>query len=200
MALVLLNGKMSKRVEWLSRETPKCITILENLIMIGDSLWYSTSHKSVFPDGNPSENGMVEYDTRTNKIINIAEYPQNIKPLRHCCCQYQQKIYLIDGENGNIILFDPVKKTFTKKLEIPKIGTYCSAVAVFDKIYIVSQEDNLVYDITNNSIKSIENNGKTLKRSLLCLLLYQDRMIAFGGLSQMFVVNSFYFHVPSDLI
>eukprot|EP01083_Nonionella_stella_P204541 745580_1 len=71
----------------------------EQIINIGDSLWYSTSYKY-------GEKGMVEYCIKTNKIKQIIKYPKNIQPTGHTVCEYRNIIYIIDGENGNIISFD----------------------------------------------------------------------------------------------
>ena len=128
---------------------------------------------------------MTEYNLQSEKIINNIEYPENsnIKPSRQICCKHNDKIYIIDGENGKIILFDPALKTFTKKISIPKIGRYPSAVVVFDRIYIFHGRDNveeyLVYDINNNRIKSYKY--ITDKIHFVSALFYQNRIILFGG-------------------
>ena len=155
--------------------------MLEQLIIIGGSLWLSATHKSI---DNQSDNGMIQYDMKTNKIVDIIQYPDKFQPCRHCCREYKQKIYLIDGEHGEIILFDPTTKEFTKLLDIVKIGKYPSAVLIADEIHIVQGQLNashLVYNITSNTIK-ILNNDKTEKEfNFVCALNYQDKIIQFGG-------------------
>ena len=114
-------------------------TIPGNIAQIGDhdSLWYSSSPKSHYAEG---EGGMCEYHIPTRKVINVIEYPEdeNIAPFRQFCCKYSQhEIYIIDGEMGNIILFDAVTKTFEEKVEIPNIGGYPCGAVLGDKINIV---------------------------------------------------------------
>ena len=128
---------------------------------------------------------MTEYNLRLGKVVNNIEYPENsdIKPCRQICCKHKDKIYIIDGENGKIILFDPSLKTFTKRTSIPKIGRYPSAVVVFDEIHIFHGRDNekehLVYDINNNKVKSYEY--KSPRMHFVSALLYQNKIVLFGG-------------------
>ena len=126
---------------------------------------------------------MTEYCTKTNKIIQTIPYPNDIKPIRHCCCKYKEKIYIIDGENDEIIEFDPFTQKYTKKLKIPKIGKYASAVTVFDNIHILHglrNNKHLVYNVTKNEIKAIADTDVLW---IVCALNYSNRIIKFAGLS-----------------
>ena len=129
---------------------------------------------------------MVEFSTSSNKIVQIIEYPEHLQPCRHCCCKYKDKIYLIDGEHNAIIIFNPSTKTFTNKLYIPyNIGMYPSAVAIYDKIHIFNGSANtkhLIYDITNNTIKSLEDKQTTEGMTGVAVLKYnKNKIIRFGG-------------------
>ena len=152
------------------------------MVTIGDSLWYSIAHKS-HSDG---ENGMVQFCTKTNKIIQIVEYPHNdtIKPCRQFCCKHKEKIYLIDGEHGEIILFDPSTKEFTKQTVIPIIGQYPSAVVIFDCIHIfggAENEKHLIYDIPNDKVTIKDDKGADNIMTGECLLRYKNKIIRCGG-------------------
>ena len=152
----------------------------EKLIEIDGSIWYSTSHKTHW---DQSPGGMSQYQLSTQKIIHTIEYPPNINPQRQVCCKYKDKIYIIDGEHGEIILFDPIKKTFTKKLLIPKIGCYPNAVVVFNKIHIINGRNNdqhhLVYDPITNQL--IDDKIAVDKITCGAALVYENKIIAFGG-------------------
>ena len=156
-------------------------TIRERLMVIGDTIWYSASHKTHY---EKSENGMVQYSIKDDKIISIIQYPQNINPHRQCCCKYKDKIYIIDGENGEIILFDPSTKKYIKKRElddIPPIGRYPSAVVVFDKIHILHgnrSNNHYIYNPENNEIQTLPLEPR---RTSACLLNYENKIITFGG-------------------
>ncbi len=65
-------------------DLPHCQTpcVRHQIANVGDSLWIST-------DYNEGEKGMVEYSTKTNKIIQIVKYPKSIKPLGHSLCQHE---------------------------------------------------------------------------------------------------------------
>ena len=167
--------------QWKKHEHEPGPTIRGRIINIGESLWYSSSHKTHYEQG---ENGITEYNLRLQKKIGTTQYPDHITPYRQFCCQHKDNIYIIDGENGEIVLFDPVLRIFTKKINIPKIGTYPSAVVIFDEIHILFGEHNsmhLVYDINKNEVHSYES---TLGRSkFVAALWYQNRIILFGGWS-----------------
>ena len=87
---------------WKQHDPPKTFTITDKVVLIEQtqSLWYSTN-------GGRGENGMVEYDYNKNKIKQVVEYPQQIKPKWHSCCKFDNRIYIIDGDNGAIYLFNP---------------------------------------------------------------------------------------------
>ena len=156
------------------------LTVLPNIVSIGDSIWFSSSHKSHF---DQSENGMSQYCSKTHKIINTFPYSEGIVPCRHVCCKYKNKIYLIDGEHGQIILFDPELKTYSSKLEIPKIGMYPSAVVVFDKIHFFHGERNVkyhfVYDPNKNTLNTYTDKAGGMY--VVSAFVYQNKIIKFGG-------------------
>ena len=160
------------------------------------SLWYSSAHKSVY---NESENGMTEYNINTNRIINNIQYPHlDITPCRQFCVEYKENIYIIDGEAGEIILFDPSTKQFTTKIDIPAVGKYPCAVVVFDRIHIFNgsanvEQKHLIYNIKTNTIKEFDDEGS--KHVMYCVAVdtYRDRIIRFGGgdLNEIKAVDTF---------
>ena len=70
---------------------------------------------------------------------------------------FNDKIYIVEGYNGLIVLFDPELKTYTKKQNIPKIGKNPNAVIISNKIRIFNGKTNskydIIYNITNDSVK-----------------------------------------------
>ena len=164
---------MSSLAKWNPHESHQNPSIRQNVISIGQFIWYSIAHKS----HSEGENGMVQFCTKKNKIIQIIEYPDNIKPCRHYCCKYNHQIYIIDGEHGEIILFDTITLKFTKKLDIPNIGQYPCAIIKHDKIRIFHGSNNdkqLIYDIKTNTIKII-NGSEEIQNPRMTM--YQDKII-----------------------
>ena len=124
-----LQKDKSNQTKWNQESHNPGVFAARRLVVIGDSIWYSSLPKSVY---DKAENGMTEYGTNSKQIIQTIPYPSNIKPINHCCCQYRNQIYLIDGIQGEIILFDTKKKSYSKKQNIPKIGRFANAVVVSD--------------------------------------------------------------------
>ena len=116
-----------------------------------------------------------------------------MKPARHYCCQYNDKIYIIDGENGEIILFDPKLGTFSKKCDMVCLGRYPACTVVFDKIHIFSGLENATnipqyyytYDIPTNTLDFFEDLDATIMmEQAVCrmsVVKYKNQIIAFGG-------------------
>eukprot|EP01083_Nonionella_stella_P148499 470150_1 len=84
-------------------------------IQMEDCIWWST-------DYNKGEQCMVQYDIHSDKIISVVKYPKNIKPKWHSCCKYKNEIYIVDGENGQIISFNTQNKQFKIKIQTGTIG------------------------------------------------------------------------------
>ena len=77
--------------QWNHHTTITSLTILERMIVTDRStIWYSSAHKIL---DEQSENGMTQYDVDKDKIIQTIQYPENMKPCRQICCDYNQKIY-----------------------------------------------------------------------------------------------------------
>ena len=180
--------------QWTDHSSKPSPVIREKLLKIGTSIWYSSSHKSHYDKG---ENGITEYSTTTDSIMNTIPYPDNITPFRQCCCEYNQIIYIIDGEHEEIISFNPSTKHYTKKITIPiKLGMYPSAVSIFDKIHIFDGADNdkkhLIYNITKNTIKVLEDKGATDTKMIgVCLMKYGNKILRFGGFGGWSNVDTF---------
>ena len=146
------------------------------------SIWCSTADKSSY---NQSESGILQYDTQLDKITTITEYPQDIILKAHVCCQYKNKIYLIDGIHGFIVEFDINEKVFTKKIDIPKVGGFPSVASIFDTIHIFNGRDNtneyLIYDINTNCINAIELKKARPKLESVSAFVYNNYIIQLGG-------------------
>ena len=116
--------------KWNSHTAALTHEIREQMIHIGQSLWYSTDYER-------GERGIVEYDTVSDQIKQIIKYPNNIKPRGHSLCESNGNIYIIDGcENEQIISFNPETKQFTQMRQIRKIGANPSCIAMNDNIHI----------------------------------------------------------------
>ena len=153
------------------------------LICIENIMWLSSTHISSI---STSENGMIQYDCTTNKVTEITKYPDDVIPKGHVCCKYDDKIYIIDGVNGEITSFDPSLKTYQKKINFSKISGFPGVLPIFDKIHIMGGKDNdslyFIYNPVENEIKEYES--KVFKNiSSVLILKYKNQMIRFGGLN-----------------
>ena len=163
-------------------------TVRNHALTINDCIYYSSSHKSHFPDG---ENGITEYNISMNKITNRTHYPEDkdsITPCRQVCCKYNDQIYIIDGEHGEISVFDPVEKTFTKKCDMAKIGMYPNAVMLHDQIHIFNGEEDAnhyyIYDINKNEINTFPERDGPVKVNNSSVIEYKNRIIKVGGFNK----------------
>ena len=165
----------------------KSPTIREKLCVINGSIWYSSAHKSLHKSG---ENGIAEYCIKTNQITNVISYPSHIQPNRQCVCQYKDKIYIIDGENDQIIEFDPFRKKFVVKHTINNIGAYPSAIVIHDKIHIMHGKTNykhhVIYDINwtsqnNPKYVVVGDLGTNTRMSCVAVLKYKNQIIKIAG-------------------
>ena len=148
---------------------------LRNKIVTVDkgSFWLCVIHKSAT---EASENGMINYDHKSDKIISITEYPSHIDPYNHCCVGYKKNIYIVEGELGQIF-------SFSRKSIIPKIGKHPNSIAVYNKIHIFNGRENdshhLIYDPETNELIDHKVNKHKIKAAQT--LLYQSRIIRMGG-------------------
>ncbi len=144
----------------------------------GDSLWISTHY-------NHGEKGMIEYSTKTNKIVQIVKHPKTIKPLNHALCQHENNIYIVDGENSQIILFNPFTKQFIiKNNKLPKIGYGTCCIETNNYIHRFNGQTNtkhIIYSIKNNTIKILNDSNTTQNIAFVNILNYNERIIRFRG-------------------
>ena len=156
--------------------------IREKIAVIGDSIWYATGHKTTFDE---AETGLIEYNTKSDEITNIIDYPEGIIPKGHRACTYKDNIYLIDTYTGEITEFNTTTTKFVKKLSIPKLGAFPIVINIFDKIHIFNGSKNdsqhLIYDIQSNSVKVIQLQNPTNKVGSAAVVLYQNQFIRLGG-------------------
>eukprot|EP01083_Nonionella_stella_P092431 258785_1 len=95
-------------MSWKELKAGKTGCIQPQPIQMDDCIWWSTEY-------DEGEQGMVQYDIQSDKIISVVKYPNNIKPPCHSCCQYKNEIYIVDGKNGQIITFNTQNKQFQIK-------------------------------------------------------------------------------------
>ena len=175
-------------IQWNERHPTKSLLAREKLSFVdggnGPTIWYSASDKSLY-DG--SEGGMVEYSIHKDKILNIIEYPDHIKPCRQCVCYHKNtnQFFIIDGENGTITIFDATSRKFIVSASIQHIGTYPSAVIVFDTIHIFHGDKNtnqhITYNIEAAKVATYLSLKADDKRDYVGALRYKNRIIKFGG-------------------
>eukprot|EP01083_Nonionella_stella_P081999 226218_1 len=115
-------------------------------IQMEECLWWSTDYFYEEEQGS----GMVQYDIQSDKIISVVKYPKNIEPEYHSCCKYKNEIYIVDGENGQIIAFNTQNNQFKIKIKTEKIGGCARCIAMYDDVHIFGGRSNskhLVYRI-----------------------------------------------------
>lgn len=165
--------------------------IQNNIVQIGDSIWYRAGV------------GMVEYSLHSEKILQIVKLPFNMEPkelrarrelAKHAVCKHYDKIYLISGENGQIVEFDPISKEFTIRFECEygevrdrfKIAAEASVAVIGDNIHIYNGCNNdqsiaFVYNILSNKIVEINDEFAKDRADDVCLVKYRNQLIRFGG-------------------
>eukprot|EP01083_Nonionella_stella_P273759 928928_1 len=134
---------------WKELTPGKTGCIRPQVIQMEDCIWWSTDYDS-------GEQGMVQYDIQSDKIISVIKYPKNIKPSSHSCCKYKNEIYIVNGENGQIITFNTQNKLFKIKTKTETIGAGAICIAMYDDVHIFGGHRNskhLVYRIKENKIK-----------------------------------------------
>ena len=167
-------------MSWNDLAAHRTMCISGKLIQIGDSIWYS-SHCDW------GAKGMVEYCNKTNKMISKVAYPKNIKPEYHSVCGYNNQIYIVDGKNGQIILFDPFTKRFEIKAKISKIGQGSSCIAVDSDIHIFNDRPNqnhLIFLYKKHAkFKTQKDETRTKGTAYAAVLKYENKIIKFAGLN-----------------
>ena len=122
--------------EWTTLQTIKARCPSWNPLCFGSSIWISTD----YDDG---EKGMVEYDCTTNTIKQVVSYPNGVAPSYHTVCKYKDDtIVIADGYRGVVVTFNVNTKSFSEPVPIPKVGRWCSAIAVQEYIHIFHGQDN----------------------------------------------------------
>ena len=167
---------------WKERTAAKTIWLHDRLVLINNSIWYSTQY-------DYGEKGMVPYNYKTDKKAQIVKYGyySSIKPKNHCCCSHNDIIYIIDSLDRKIISFDPKEGKFWKEATIPYLGNNPSCIAINNQIHIIGGRENtkhIIYSITNHTFTAIEDPTCKLPVHSICVLKYKDRIIKFGGYIQ----------------
>eukprot|EP01084_Bolivina_argentea_P162434 282692_1 len=171
--------------KWVKLRTPETYFIQSKLVSVGSSIWYSTLC-------NYGEKGMVEFDTKENKVKNVIKYGAQEQLTCHSCCGYGNNIYIVGYNNSlktwQFIEFNTSKHTFTAK-PIPRIGSEPSIIAINQDIYIFNgfRKDGK-YSICSTSMnKPLKTKLDTSYQCNLykqAILKYKNRLIRFGGSRQ----------------
>ena len=174
-----MTNSTVKKYSWKEHTSPETDLIQDKVVLIEEtqSLWYSTH-------SGQGENGMVEYDYNNNELKQIVKYPKNIYLKGHCCCTFDNKIYIIDSKVGKIYLFNPSTKQFKKLINIDKLGPLASCEGINNEIHIIGgtwNKKHFIYSINNNTIHTINNTINKTKIFCISMLKYQDKLIQFGG-------------------
>eukprot|EP01083_Nonionella_stella_P064469 168014_1 len=166
-------------MSWKTLEAGDTRDIAPQLIQVGDSIWWST-------DSYGTTRKMVEYCIKSNKIISVIPFPDNIQPKQHSLCKYKNEIIIVDRKR--IITFNPHSKEFEIKLEISDIGPRATCIALFDEIHIFSashivqsQPHHFIYRFKHNKIISFNDPAFKLKVAYICVTQYKNKIIRFGG-------------------
>eukprot|EP01084_Bolivina_argentea_P288353 494890_1 len=167
---------------WNELQASSTCCIRPNIICNGTSIWLST-------DYDEGERGMIEYDTKSHRIISVTKYPKDIQPDIHSLCLYNNLIYIIDGEHGKIYTFDPVQKRFQLKLNINPLGVFTNCIATDNGIiYIFNGDKNVgyyyIYSTKSNTIKSVRDTHKYSTLVEQCTISTDNKLFRIGGISQ----------------
>eukprot|EP01083_Nonionella_stella_P058530 153251_1 len=160
-------------MSWKELTPGKTGWIRPQLITMEDCIWWSTNY-------NSGERGMVQYDIQSDKIISVIKYPNNIKPEYHSCCKYKNEIYIVDGQNGQIIAFNTQNNRFQIKTKMDMIGRGAQCIAMYDDVHIFGGENNskhLVYRIKENKIKILNDPTTTAHIGFGSIVKYKDQII-----------------------
>eukprot|EP01084_Bolivina_argentea_P125450 222266_1 len=163
------------------------------LVQIGESIWYSAGG---------SCGGMVQYSIKTNKIVSKTKYSTNIKPpINHCCCKFNNTIIIVNGDQGEIISFNPSTKQFEKKINTPEIGWKACCINMNNDIHIFHGIHNckhLIYSPKTNKLKILNDATTTQNIEEVCVLKYGNKLIRFGGycMDEMKSLNSLFISSP----
>eukprot|EP01083_Nonionella_stella_P064470 168017_1 len=169
-------------MSWEKREVGDTSDIAPQVIQMGDSIWWST-------DGYQTRK-MVEYDIKSNKIISVIPFPDNIQPKQHSLCKYKNEIVIVDGKKQQqIITFNPHSKEFEIKFKIPGIGEYATCIAVHDEIHIFGgsalynrpKAQHFIYRFKQNKIKILNDPAIKVDQTNICVTQYKNKIIRFGG-------------------
>ena len=185
--------KKRNNERWKEHPKHKTPWIRENIIVIGSIIWYSTHY-------GQGESGMAAYNYKSNKIESVVKYPHYIlQPMYHSVCSDGEKIYIVDGGIGAIILFDPLKKSFKKLQNITPIGNGTSCIVIDKNIHIMGSTHNrikgLIYSITDDTVTEIEASEQSQSQiNGLYVLKSKDMCFKFGGFDQIAgrCVDTFY--------
>ena len=150
--------------------------IRERVVSLRNSMSYSTDY------------GMVEYSPTTDTMGNVVRYPQNMQLSHHSVCADPNRgiMYLVDGINGYIISFDPIRHFFRVQASVPKIGGSSSCIVVEDNVHIFNGANNvgrhLIYDLNQNTLRMV-NDSVTADGALggVSIMEYKGTFIRFGG-------------------
>eukprot|EP01083_Nonionella_stella_P056639 149028_1 len=128
---------------------------------------------------------MVEYDTKSNKIVSVTPIPNNIRPHGHSVCKYKHEIVIVDGnKQKQIVTFNPHSKEFEIKCKIPKIGEHTACIAVNDEIHIFggqNSQSHYVYSFKQNKLKTLKDPVIKDEVTHICVTQYQNKIIRFSG-------------------
>ena len=144
-------SKQKMKSQWTVFGDLQTCCVQPNLVRIKSSVWISTYY-------DKGEEGLIEFDTRSNQIINIIKYPRALKCAGHSLCAHKEIIYIIDGQNGEIWSFDPTAEAnlmFVKKSDIPTLGPLTNCFVREDRIHLMNGVHNkenrtFIYDILSN--------------------------------------------------
>ena len=174
-----MSTKQCSIATWKELLQHQTVITFEKFVTIGaNTIWYTTADDF-------GERGMVQYNYKSDKIIQIVKYPRNLRAVNQCCCSHNDAIYIINQYQSNIVSFTPSDQKFTKLINIPEeIGDHPSCIAIKNQIHIFNGETNTKHHIVSINTRSITTlNDPTTTACVHSphLVTYNDRIIKFGG-------------------
>ena len=159
---------------WVQRVSLSSVSIYPKSWYINDSIWCA------------SKDGMIEYKCVSDLILPSIPYPHWFDGrLKLSLCRHDKDIYIVNGEMGQMVVFDTKRKRYGRNIRLPYLGWGASCIQFQDKIHIfngVNNHDHIIYDINTEAITKSGDYYKENRITSQRIGLYQTKFIRFSGL------------------
>ena len=134
---------------------------------------------------------VVSNERKSMETLNDDEYKSQCSAISSLSgfCQYDDKIYIVDGVDNKIFSFDPDDNTLQKEVDIERvlIGKNPSCFTTDEYIHIFhgsNSNTHLLYNPTTKEMHEFWDNV-TMSKTLSCVSVFgwKDQLIKFGGIN-----------------